>query len=90
MKIRERIIFYGRVQGVGFRYKLRWLADAYGVTGWVRNEYDGSVCAELQGAEESIDRVLQDINKDRYIVIDDIKRKKLPLEEDERRFVITH
>lgn len=90
MKIREKIVFYGRVQGVGFRYKLRWLADAYGVTGWVRNEYDGSVCAELQGLEESIDRILQDMHQDRYIVIENLQRKRIPLEEDERRFRITH
>ena len=48
-KIREHIRFTGYVQGVGFRYRLSHLAQRYGVTGWVRNEYDGSVSAELQG-----------------------------------------
>lgn len=90
MKIREKIVFYGRVQGVGFRYKLRWMADAYGVTGWVRNEYDGSVCAELQGLEESIDCILRELSQDRYIVIDNVWRKRVPLEDDERRFQIRH
>ena len=51
-KIRVSICFYGRVQGVGFRYKLRYLAEKYSVTGWARNEYDGSVSTELQGLEE--------------------------------------
>ena len=46
-KIRESIDFYGRVQGVGFRYKLGYLARMYSVTGWARNEYDGSVSTEL-------------------------------------------
>ena len=54
-KIREAISFYGRVQGVGFRYKLGYLAQMYSVTGWARNEYDGSVSTELQGLEEDID-----------------------------------
>ena len=48
-KIREAISFYGRVQGVGFRYKLGYLAQMYSVTGWARNEYDGFVSTELQG-----------------------------------------
>ena len=44
-KQREHIRFTGYVQGVGFRYRLSHLAQYYGVTGWVRNEYDGSVSA---------------------------------------------
>ena len=56
-KIRVSICFYGRVQGAGFRYKLRYLAEKYSVTGWARNEYDGSVSTELQGLEEDIDKI---------------------------------
>ncbi|MBR6351839.1 MAG: acylphosphatase, partial [Firmicutes bacterium] len=41
--IRRHIVFYGWVQGVGFRWRARNAAQAVGVTGWVRNEYDGSV-----------------------------------------------
>ena len=66
-KIRQQFCFYGRVQGVGFRYKLYHLAERYGVTGWVRNEYDGSVSTELQGLEEDIDKILQALYNDRYI-----------------------
>lgn len=55
-KIRVSICFYGRVQGVGFRYKLRYLAEKYSVTGWARNEYDGSVSTELQGLEKILTR----------------------------------
>lgn len=43
--IRKRFVFNGRVQGVGFRYLTRRAADLIGVTGWVRNERDGSVFA---------------------------------------------
>ena len=89
-KIRESIIFYGRVQGVGFRYKLRYLADKYSVTGWARNEYDGSVTTELQGLEEDIDKILQALYNDRYIEIDNIRRQKIPLNEEERRFGIRY
>ena len=50
--IRRHIIFTGWVQGVGFRYRARHAADLYGCTGWVRNEWEGSVTMEIQGEEE--------------------------------------
>lgn len=87
-KVREEMVFYGRVQGVGFRYKLSCLADAYGVTGWVRNEYDGSVYAQLQGTLEEIEQILVRLGQDRYIELEGIDRKRIPLEEEERMFEI--
>ena len=50
-KIRRHIIFEGRVQGVGFRYRALYAAKQFGVTGWVRNLYDGTVEMEVQGRE---------------------------------------
>jgi acylphosphatase len=38
----------GRVQGVGYRYFTQRAALELDVQGWVRNNYDGSVCAVLQ------------------------------------------
>ena len=89
-KIRESINFHGRVQGVGFRYKLGYLARMYSVTGWARNEYDGSVSTELQGLEEDIDKILQALYNDRYIEIDNIRRRRIPPAEDERSFGIRY
>ena len=89
-KIRESIDFYGRVQGVGFRYKLGYLAGMYIVTGWARNEYDGSVSTELQGLEEDIDKIIQALYNDRYIEIDNIRRRRIPFAEDERSFGIRY
>ena len=87
-KVREEFRFYGRVQGVGFRYKLRHLAAIYGVTGWVRNVYDGSVTAQMQGQPLAFEMILKRLYEDRYIELEDIRRKKLPLREDERGFYI--
>lgn len=39
----------GRVQGVSFRYYTRLEARKLGLTGWVRNEGDGSVTAVAEG-----------------------------------------
>ena len=89
-KIRVSLWFYGRVQGVGFRYKLRYLAEKYSVTGWARNEYDGSVSTELQGLEEDIDKIVQALYNDRYIEIDDIRRREISVDEEERRFGVRY
>ncbi len=40
---------HGIVQGVGFRYMTKILADQIGVTGKVLNKNDGSVYIEAQG-----------------------------------------
>ena len=81
-KQREHIRFTGYVQGVGFRYRLSHLAQRYGVTGWVRNEYDGSVSAELQGLPEEIDQIIQQLQQDRYIEIRGLEKTNIPLEEE--------
>lgn len=59
MKIIKRIIVYGRVQGVFFRESMVQEANRLGVTGWVRNRQDGTVEAMLQGAEESVKKLLE-------------------------------
>ena len=75
---------------MGFRYKLGYLADKYSVTGWARNEYDGSVSTELQGLEEDIDKILQALYNDRYIEIDDIRKRSLPVDEEEYGFGVRY
>lgn len=85
-KIRSRIRFYGRVQGVGFRYHARHLADMLGLTGWVRNCYDGSVEMEVQGDEPSIGRMLELLEQDTWIRIDRMEKKPLPVREEEKSF----
>lgn len=85
-KIRKRIHFYGAVQGVGFRYRACHAADAVGATGWVRNEYDGSVLMEIQGTQEQIDAVILMIEKGTYVRIENMSVKTLPLEENESYF----
>ncbi len=87
-KIREHITFAGRVQGVGFRYKATHLARHFSLTGWVRNEYDGTVTGEFQGLSLEIDMVIQHLVQDAYICIDQIERKRIPLELEERGFSV--
>lgn len=63
-KVRRRYTFTGSVQGVGFRWTATNLASRVGATGWVKNEYDGSVTAEIQGVVEQVDAVIDGL--DRY------------------------
>lgn len=58
---RRRLRFIGRVQGVGFRAVTRAIAAAHGLTGWVRNDPDGSVEAEAQGDATAIDAFLDEL-----------------------------
>lgn len=51
-------IFTGHVQGVGFRASTRTVAREFEVTGWVRNEPDGSVRVEAQGEDAEVERFL--------------------------------
>ncbi|ALV22956.1 putative nucleoside phosphatase [Carnobacterium antarcticum] len=53
----------GRVQGVGFRYMTKMVADQIGVFGLVRNEMDGSVYIEANGEPQKIDAFIEEIRK---------------------------
>jgi acylphosphatase len=56
---RREVIFGGRVQGVGFRATSKQIASTLPVSGWVRNEPDGTVRMEVQGAEAAIQDLLE-------------------------------
>jgi acylphosphatase len=51
---RARVVVRGSVQGVFFRAETRDRARSLGLSGWVRNEPDGSVAAEFEGDEEQV------------------------------------
>lgn len=61
LKLKANI--YGRVQGVGFRFTTKHLADQLGVSGIVRNESDGSVYAEAVGSTEQLEEFIAGLAK---------------------------
>ena len=84
--IRKRIRFFGSVQGVGFRYRAKYAAASVGATGWVRNEYDGSVSMEIQGTESQIDQVILAIERGTYVHIENMDVRTIPVVDGEHGF----
>ncbi|MCX7695368.1 MAG: acylphosphatase [Caloramator sp.] len=82
---RYRFKFYGRVQGVGFRYFVYTKAYTLGLNGFVKNLDDGTVEAEVEGEEEKILRFLELILKGNGILrIDDIEKEEVEVKGDKK------
>lgn len=84
--IRRRIVFHGQVQGVGFRYRAAKAAEAFGCTGWVRNDWNGTVTMEIQGSAGAIDQVILAIERGRFIRISNMENEQIQADLDERGF----
>lgn len=51
----KKVLYSGRVQGVGFRYSVKQIASGYEITGSVKNLPDGRV--ELQAMSHDADEL---------------------------------
>lgn len=59
MKARLHAFVSGRVQGVFFRDFTRRWAQALGLTGWVRNVFDGRVEVMAEGNQEALETLIE-------------------------------
>jgi acylphosphatase len=57
--ITRRLHIHGTVQGVWYRESMRQEAEQLGVTGWVRNRFDGSVEARVQGTPHAVEAMIE-------------------------------
>lgn len=63
----------GRVQGVGFRNFTQMRARRLDLTGWVRNEKDGSVRLEAEGPRTALEDLLNAVREGpRMARVDDV------------------
>lgn len=85
-KIRMEFHFYGQVQGVGFRYTAKYTASRLGITGWVMNEWDGTVTMQAQGTKEQLDQLISRLENAVFIQIDRIEKTQIAVDEDEHSF----
>lgn len=86
--VRKQIRFTGRVQGVGFRATARGIARRHPVSGWVRNEPDGSVLLEVQGDSAAAGAFLHDLRAALGAHISGESSADAPLREGEAGFEI--
>lgn len=61
--IGKKVHYSGTVQGVGFRYTTRSLAEGYAVGGYVRNLRDGRVELVAEGEADEVDAFLNAVQQ---------------------------
>lgn len=77
--IRKHFLLYGSVQGVGLRCRAYYAARSCGVSGFVRNLYDGSVEIEAEGEERAVYEMLRLIGEGHFIDIERVEEKDIPV-----------
>ncbi|MCJ1473331.1 hypothetical protein MMC13_001982 [Lambiella insularis] len=87
----KRISFkvHGTVQGVNFRSFAQKKASAYGLTGWVSNTNNDKVVGEAQGDDDSVRKLLKDLNDGpgpAHVV--KVEKDELELKEGEKSFEV--
>ena len=88
--IRKEFHFEGNVQNIGFRFEVQSHAKPLGITGYAKNNDDGTVTAQLQGNLEDINRVISDLHNIDRIQIDSMTEKEIPLDYYENDFYILY
>ena len=84
--VRRHFSISGQVQGVGFRYRARYAAQALELTGWVENEDDGSVTLEVQGDPALFLKLFALNQRSDYIQITSLRQRDLAPDPWERDF----
>jgi acylphosphatase len=87
--IAKRIIFRGRVQGVGFRFTALNVANQYQLTGLVKNLPDGTVEMIAQGCSDDITDCVRDISESFGYNVKDTQVEDVPVDPRYRDFKIT-
>ncbi len=75
---RREVHYFGRVQGVGFRYTARSIAQLYPVTGYVKNLPDGRVELVVEGKTKDVAALLRAISTEMGRNIRDIQETTSP------------
>jgi acylphosphatase len=79
--IAKRVIFEGRVQGVGFRYTTKDLARGFDVCGSVRNLPDGTVELQAMGEADEVAAFIREISEESAVAhhIRNVRVGEIPL-----------
>jgi len=88
--VRRTVLFSGRVQGVGFRYTSRNIALKYDVRGYVRNLADGRVELLMEGSEDDMNSVVEEIRRKMSAFIRGVSLQSAPATGEFDQFFIRH
>lgn len=79
----------GKVQDLGFRRFIADTAFSIDITGWVRNDSDGSIELEAQGEENQLEQLLYNLEEGPcYAEVHGVQSKKRPVVNSEKSFII--
>jgi acylphosphatase len=80
----KKVIFEGRVQGVGFRYTVKDLSRGFEVCGWVKNLPDGSVELQVMGESDEVESFIKEIAEESNVAhhIKNLVAVRIPLLEN--------
>lgn len=81
---RVHLTISGRVQTVGFRFSTKRLANKLGLTGWVKNNDDGTVEAVAEGEDEKLNQLLEFCKKGPFFA--KVRDVKIEWQEFKREF----
>jgi acylphosphatase len=88
---RLSIVVHGRVQGVGFRYFTKEIADLLKLSGWTRNAIDGDVDIEAQGEETQLNLFIERIKEGpAHASVKGCRINDIAVVKNEREFKIRH
>ena len=87
----QKIIFSGRVQGVGFRYETKEIALGFDIIGTVKNLPDGTVELLIEGEKEEVEDFLIEIIEESTLShhIQEVTRRNIAPLENVKGFTIS-
>jgi acylphosphatase len=88
--IRREVLYSGRVQGVGFRWTARRLAQRFAVTGFVKNLPDRRVLLVAEGITVEVDGFLAEVRSHMGVNIEDATTTTGPATGKFQAFDIVH
>lgn len=86
--VRKKILFYGKVQNVGFRFQVSLLSEKMGLRGRIKNTDSGAVELVIQGSEEEIFYLVNFMQTRKRLEITKMEETYLPLDETVSGFSI--
>jgi acylphosphatase len=89
-RFRNRVVYRGRVQGVGFRATVQSLASDFDVAGFVRNLPDGTVEVVAEGAASELAGFLDAIGSRMEEYIEGNRTEVVPAEGELGPFRVRH